>query len=268
MRLTIGADPELFLESSPGGFVRSAIGYIGGTKDQPLALSRPGYFVQEDNVAAEFNIPAATTEQEFVESIQWTITEIAKKVANLGFRPRLTASEVFPTIELNCAAAKMFGCEPDFNAWTGNRNPRPHSTDEHLRSCGGHVHVAVDMEVNIDQMIQAHDLFLGVPSIMMDADIRRRQLYGRAGAHRRTDYDVTSWEYRVLSNFWLRTPELTGWVFNQTKRAVEFATGFTKKTWEQFIMKDNLHHNIVRCINNSDVELSQRLIAHHDLKLA
>ncbi len=268
MRLTIGADPELFLESSPGGFVRSAIGFIGGTKEMPLELSRPGYFVQEDNVAAEFNIPAATTEQEFVDSIHWTIKEITERVKNLGFRPRLTASEIFPSVELNSAAARAFGCEPDFNAWTGARNPRPHAKDDNLRSCGGHVHAAVNMEVDVAQMIQAQDLFLGVPSVMLDVDIRRRELYGRAGAHRTTNYDVTSWEYRVLSNFWLRSPELTRWVFNQTQRAVEFAAGFTADKWKEWIKKDNLHYKIVSCINNSDVDLSQKLIANYDLKLA
>ena len=58
MNFTIGADPELFLADARGKFI-SAVGLIGGTKKEPLQVPmyETGFCVQEDNVAAEFNIP-------------------------------------------------------------------------------------------------------------------------------------------------------------------------------------------------------------------
>lgn len=264
MRITLGADPEVFLEY-PHGTVKSAIGYVGGTKEEPKVLSREGFFVQEDNVAAEFNIPPASTAEEFVESIQWAIKAIDLEVDRYGFKTRISASEFFPEFELTAPQAMIFGCEPDYNAWTLNMNPRPHSSEPSLRSCGGHIHVAVDVPVSIPQMVQSMDLFVGVPSVMMDADVKRRELYGQAGAHRTTQYDVTSWEYRVPSNFWIRTPQLTRWAYEQTVRAVRWAARYSNNEWSAFLKGHDLGHKIQKCINNSDVGLSHQLIQNYSL---
>jgi hypothetical protein len=79
---------------------------------------------------------------------------------------------------------------------------------------GGHIHIS---EYNVD-LIRYMDLYLGVPSILMDTDTRRRELYGKAGAYREKPWGL---EYRVLSNFWYKTPELIGWVWDQCERATE-----------------------------------------------
>ena len=61
-RFTIGADPELLLLTATG-LPKSAIGLIGGTKQNPKPFGI-GH-VQEDNVMVEFNIPPANNRHEF-----------------------------------------------------------------------------------------------------------------------------------------------------------------------------------------------------------
>ena len=266
--ITIGADPEFFL--STNGKLKSAIDVVGGHKSAPRPLSRPGFFVQEDNVAVEFNIPPATNIEEFCESIQWAIKTIADEV-DYQYEPAILASAIFPATELKDARALIFGCERDFNAWQmGQANPRPYALNEKLRSCGGHVHTGYPQHANIDRLrlIQLNDLYLGVPSVLMDEDQQRRLLYGKAGAFRPTDYGV---EYRVLSNFWIKTPELISWVFTQTTRAFEKALEFgkpvsgVKDAFHHFMESHDLCDEIQHAINGSNPVLAQKLVAHHDL---
>ena len=268
--ITIGADPEFFLSSTSGThYLKSAIGLIGGTKQQPKSLGRDGYFVQEDNVAVEFNIPPATNVDDFVNSIQWSMKTIGDRVNKFGLQPKISAAEIFPEPELAHPLAQMFGCDPDYNAWqNGMRNMKPMDAHKRLRSCGGHIHAAINRKVDVHSMIWAKDLFLGVPSVMMDEDTSRRFLYGRAGSYRPTSYDTTSWEYRVLSNFWIRSPELSKWAYEQTMRAIQFVLGQSLEDTVRFFMKDKLSEQIVHCINRSDVDLSHRLIQTYDLAVS
>lgn len=276
--VTIGADPELFL-GYIGGTLTSAIDRIGGHKSAPRSLQRAGFFVQEDNVAVEFNIPPATKLEEFRDSIQWAVTTIEDEVSISGLETRILASALFPEPELRDPRAGVFGCDPDFNAWRGGQiNPRPKNAGGLLRSCGGHVHVGYPFDADIDKhrLIQLMDLYLGVPSVLMDEDTDRRKLYGRAGAMRPTDYGV---EYRVLSNFWLKRPEYIDWVFTQTNRAVDKALEFGKdklikyntdgqrNDYYTFIENYDLCDEIQVAIDTSNPSLAQKLIAHHDLAL-
>lgn len=267
---TIGADPELFLTRN--GDFKSSCGLIGGTKLYPRNLgSKAGFFIQEDNVAVEFNIPPASTLQEFCDSIDYSIKEVTKLVEPFGVIPEAIASAVFPPTELNTPAAQIFGCDPDFNAWkNGRRNPRPRSPNERLRSCGGHIHVGYPSDTNIDKhrAIQLMDFYLGVPSILMDTDTQRRKLYGKAGCYRETEY---GFEYRTLSNFWLKDPKLVEWAYTQTIRALNRAVKFGVSTdkgpndFTEFMERFDLGESIQKCINKSNVNLSHILCTHYDL---
>jgi hypothetical protein len=269
--VTIGADPELFLRR--GEELKSSIGLIGGTKYAPRTLGeKDGFFIQEDNVAVEFNIPPAKTLTEFVESISYSLREIEKEVDRFGMKPAVLASALFPPTELTDERALIFGCEPDFNAWkSGKRNPRPRSSEARLRSCGGHIHVGYPENMEIDKFraIQLMDLYLGVPSVMMDEDQSRRKLYGKAGAFRHTEY---GFEYRTLSNFWLSRPELVEWAYTQTIRAVGRAIQFGKPRedgkpdrYTEFMERYDLGDEIVKSINKGNVNLSHKLVTLYEL---
>lgn len=220
--VTVGADPEVFLVNHEGKYI-SGVGKIGGTKAHPKPISALGHCVQEDNVAIEYNIPPAKTKAEFVLANTFVLKYLDVKMKKLGLSLKLDASALFEETELQTPQAMTFGCEPDYNAWTEDYNPPPRVEEDTylLRSCGGHVHVGFS-EPNTEKqvaLIKAMDIYLGIPSLFMDKDSRRRKLYGKAGACRLKSYGV---EYRTLSNFWLRSDQHIAWVWDRTMKAIDF----------------------------------------------
>jgi hypothetical protein len=158
-----------------------------------------------DNVAIEFGIVPAKTEQEFVDNITDTVREVGE------FLPKdvelvCVASADFPRGALIHPECREFGCDPDFNAWTGKQNIIEDGAAEgSFRSCGGHLHVGWWFaEKHPTIFIQWMDYLNGMISVSLDNSeeaIARRQLYGKAGCYRPTDYGA---EYRTLSNFWIQ----------------------------------------------------------------
>lgn len=220
-KLVIGCDPEIFLVDAAGAF-KSAIGLIGGSKHDPRPLPiGPGYAVQEDNVALEFNIPPAKSADELDKNIENVLTFLQEEVAQLALMFSNSSAVSFPVTELMHPAALEFGCDPDYNAWLdGAVNPRPSADDKNLRTCGGHVHVGYKFK-SAEQVIaftKYMDLFLGVQSVLIDEGELRKQLYGKAGAFRYKPYGM---EYRSLSNFWIFTKERRTWVWEQTEAAMD-----------------------------------------------
>ena len=54
-QISIGSDPEVFISFK--NKIVPSFDLIKGTKNAPRPLAKKGFFVQEDNVALEFNIP-------------------------------------------------------------------------------------------------------------------------------------------------------------------------------------------------------------------
>lgn len=215
--LTIGSDPELFLEKDDK--IVSAIGIVGGTKRKPKALKIPGYFVQEDNVLVEFNTPPVTSVDEFVNAIRTGKALVADEIPE-GYKLRIKSSHVMDESEVKSKKARRFGCDPDNNAWSGELQ-LPTPPLDNLRTAGGHVYVGYENpteELNV-KIAKALDIFLGLPSISMDNDTRRRSLYGVAGSFRHKPFGL---EYRTLSSFWIAKPELIRWVYEGVQKALAF----------------------------------------------
>ena len=249
MTITVGADPEFFLLRDKQHV--SAIGLVGGTKDYPRPLTKEGCAVQEDNVSVEFNIAPSHNHKEFIEQIQFVLQEIQKELPQYEFSQE--SAVLFAPTELQHPNALVFGCEPDFNAWTKEINPRPQAADAALRSAGGHVHVGTDQDPI--EVIRAMDLFLGVPSVEMDPGTLRRQLYGKAGAFRPKNYGC---EYRTLSNFWIWKEKTMEWVFQQAERAVAFVKAGNH-------LSDEEGQVIQACINNGDKDAYNYLVKTYGL---
>jgi hypothetical protein len=259
LQLTLGCDPELFL-ADVNGRLKASCGLIGGTKEEPLPLPLgEGYGVQEDNVAVEFNIPPAPNAQEFVRSIGRTLDFLTATVDGMyGFHIHRSSAESFPKEELVSPASQVFGCDPDYNAWTGKKNPRPKARDRNLRSCGGHIHVGgyEKQELASDRLIKCMDLYLGVPSILMDEGELRKELYGKAGAFRDKSYGC---EYRTLSNFWVFDERLRQWAWDNTERAV-------KAAMSQFAI-DDYKDGILNAIDNNDKKIAAELVKELELEV-
>ena len=253
-----GADPELFLTDDNGKYI-SAIGKIGGSKMFPRKIDDYGSAVQEDNVAVEFNIPPAESVKEFITNLYRPLSYLNKHAASMNLKLSIVPSAKFDWDQLDNPTAMMFGCSVDFNVWTGKPNPRPEAKGDNrnLRTCGGHLHLSWD-EPNLEErreLVRTMDLFLGVPSVLIDNDSMRRVLYGRAGAYRPKPYGV---EYRVLSNFWIKNLDRMRWAFEQSHRAIQFLRQGHKIGGE-------IKTTILSAINNNNIDAAKALVIQFDL---
>lgn len=260
--VTIGADIEVFLKNKISGDIVSAEGIIKGSKDFPFRFmeSNPFYATSLDNVMAEFCIPPARTRVEFREAIETAMHYIQANV------PGDLSLFAFPSARidgkyLQTENAKLFGCEPDFDAWkNGSMNPRPAGQETDLRSCGGHIHIGYDepqMEANLN-LIKAMDIFIGLASVIQEPDNERKSLYGKAGAFRWKDYGV---EYRTVSNYYINSPELTHWAFDSTMQAINFVNDENK-------ISKTESDGIQLAINKCDKKLAEELCKYFGVKLA
>src|SRR5215468_8893096 len=106
-----GADPELFLVDKNGTPV-SAAGLIPGTKDKPFPVEYGA--VQDDGMAAEFNIDPASTYKEFTRNLRAVVAQLSgmiPKGLTLAALPAVRFSkEVFDAAP---PEAKELGCSPD-----------------------------------------------------------------------------------------------------------------------------------------------------------
>jgi phiEco32-like amidoligase-type 2 protein len=253
---SVGADPEVFLVNKNGHPV-SAEGLIGGTKDKPVPMEglEPGYMVQEDNVAAEYNIPPCLSADDFSAAIFKGLRYVQRLAHKHDLSVRCLPALHFDPDQLATPHARRLGCDPDIDFWSlrYNEAPRPPET---LRTAAGHVHVGW---VNPDDeqrvaLIRTLDLFLGVPSILVTEKNERRELYGKAGACRVKPYGV---EYRTLDNFWLIKAPWRKHVFNQVQQACLRLNGEGEFFLEELY---ELGDDVRNCINNHDQYLARFLV--------
>ena len=254
--ISIGTDTEIFARDMNGRAI-ALCGKIGGTKENPRPLTKLGlgYAVQEDNVSVEFNIPPTNNPDYWTHSIETILGELSSMLKTMRLIFSNDASISFDKDQLVHPNALVFGCEPDYNAWTKMENSKPHCDDPSLRTAGGHIHVGT--RNNIINCVEGMDLYLGVPSVILDASpasISRRNLYGKAGAMRPKSY---GFEYRVLSNFWVFSESLRRWVYHNTARAVELDYNFPAKIADK----------IQRCINTGDKKLAEEIIREFEIPM-
>lgn len=221
--IALGSDPEFFIRDVKNEIYVPSVGLIGGTKEEPRAISEDGHYVQEDNVMVEVNLPPCIDPERFQMNLDYILNNLNRHLEdniNPNYEIRIVASADFTLDQLNTEQAQTVGCEPDRNAWFDMDNPSP-ILPETVRFAGGHIHISYDkpdMQTNIE-IVKAMDMFLGLPSVIMDDDDRRKEIYGTPGRYRNKKYGV---EYRSLSNYWLSSFEKVQWVFNQVNKAIEF----------------------------------------------
>lgn len=222
MDILIGADPEIFVKKD--GNLVSAHNLIPGTKAKPYKVDKGA--VQVDGMALEFNINPASSEDEFVANINTVMGCLKGMVPDHEFCIEPTAHFGKELIESQPEEARVLGCEPDYNAYTGMENPRP-DAEFPFRTASGHVHIGwtKDMDPHDPEHFEACrmvtkqlDVMLGVPSLLWDRDKERRKLYGNFGAFRPKSYGC---EYRVLSNLWLSNEMLTRFVYLNAHWAID-----------------------------------------------
>ena len=250
MNITFGADPEVFLHN--GTKFISSVGKVGGSKEHPLRILG-GFCLQEDNVSVEFNIPPVKTADEFVMANHIMLEEINHRMKQYNCETKIVSSAEFDDTELSSPEAQVFGCDPDFNAWELEPNPRPHCDNKNLRSAGGHIHIGIQLPPK-DKilLVRTLDMLVGAPLAVLDCTSQRRELYGRAGACRLKAYGV---EYRTPSNIWLTSKELT----KNTIQTVQYVTHHFK---DMKRIVENNETTIQNAINTLDPLAIYALLPH------
>lgn len=224
LNILVGADPELFVRKVGKKQFQSAHGLIVGDKKNPQKVH--GGAVQVDGMALEFNIDPAKDEKEFIANITGVMKIMGEMVPAYELVPVPVAKFTQRIMAAQPKEALELGCDPDFNAWkNGAANPRPNGNVD-FRTGAGHVHIGWGEGFDVadpehqEACIMATkqlDFYLGLGSLIYDKDAKRRTMYGAAGAFRPKPYGV---EYRVLSNAWLQSEDLIGWVYRTTIQGI------------------------------------------------
>jgi hypothetical protein len=253
--VTIGSDFEVFMFDNETNQAINAKPYIKGSKSKPFNFDKrhPFYATSLDNVLAEGNIPPVVNPEDFDSNIQHVLNYMESLLPQNHKILAIPAMDMNPKF-LKTKEAKEFGCDPDYDAWTLEQNVPPSAKKTNIRTGCCHVHIRYDkMSFNTSMnLIKAMDIFLGVPSIIIEPDNVRKDIYGKAGAFR---YDESKTiEYRVLSNHFVTTPELRKWVYNNTMLAIDFInSGYSFED-------QDVNSKIINSINNADKVLSNEII--------
>lgn len=250
--ILLGADPELFYKEA--GQLVSAYGLIEGTKEAPYVVANGA--VQVDGMALEFNIDPADNEDQWCANLQSVLAQLNEMVPG-ELEIVSTADFGYDYISSQPEEARKLGCDPDMDAYTERENPAP-DAETPFRTAAGHIHLGLvdNWEVGKPEVIQMCaklarelDASIGLASVLMDPDVQRRQLYGKAGAFRVKPYGM---EYRVLSNFWLKDERLMRWVFNSTQGVVDRFRSCLSQNDEGRLLQNYLF-GIPSTINNSKI---------------
>lgn len=222
MTFTFGVDPELFPRKD-GKFV-CAYGLIEGDKENPKRVEKGA--VQVDGFALEFNIDPVKSEDDFVVAIHEVLQQLYALVPGYEVIATPVAHFDLEYIKAQPEKAKELGCDPDFNAWkNGECFPKP-CGERPFRTGAGHLHIGwgeglIDkpehFQMCID-LVRQLDFFLGLPSLILDPDTQRKEMYGKAGCFRPKEYGV---EYRTLSNFWITNENLIRYTYRNANLAIE-----------------------------------------------
>lgn len=269
----IGTDAEVFLKNKNTQEYFPVTDLLGGDKLNPRQLEghAEGFCVQEDNVAAEFNIPPASDAQVFSDSIEKVLQYLVGYMERYNLEIDISSSAHFNPELLQNPKLMRFGCEPDMNAWTLELKTINLSNPliETFRTCAAHIHVSYEEDGEEPKTLRSRatiakmmDLFIGVPLLFVDPDRERRQLYGQAGSFRKKNYGL---EYRAVGNVWIKTPELRKWVFDQTHKAFNFLN--TEQGMKFITTKSHMNSAIVEAIDGYDLEKASLLCNHFNLSI-
>lgn len=257
----IGSDCETFLQDKNTEKIVTAEGIIRGTKKEPFHFDGidPFYATSLDCVLAEFNIPPCKTAGEFYAAIQKALRYIKSTIPSY-LEPVALPAVRMDADQLISEIANEFGCDPSENCWTG-ATIRPQPTGSNLRSAGFHIHIGYDnpkYDTSRDLM-KAMDLYLGIPSIMIEPTNERKSVgYGCAGNWREQKHGG---EYRTLSSHFASSKELIEWSFRNTERAIKF---INDGRIEEI---NNLGNDIQFAINCEDKETAQYFIDKFELEV-
>ena len=226
----LGADPECFIINKKTRKLVSAHGMLPGTKEEPFKVKYGA--IQVDGMAAEFNIEPAKTKKSFIRNVTVVLNTLREMI---GPEHELCFSSIaefgMDFIKKQPIEAIELGCDPDFDAWTGDVNPVPNAEVDFI-TAAGHIHIG--WTEGQDTKNPAHlevcrhlirNLDYGTsPTMLLDKEHKRRGLYGDIGAFRPKSYGV---EYRTPSNFWIQSAYTIGLMYDLVVSTIRHVVGGT-----------------------------------------
>lgn len=244
--ITLGSDPEFVLlrdgkpisaidvfkrEKDPSNKEDHGV----STKDYPIDLGN-GVMCYADNALLEARFSPVSLER-ITFAVGDMIRRLHKFVETVDSSLSITpiAAMKYHSDQLRHPLNWQAGCSPTYSAYReigDNQNPATKFTDN-LRTGSFHIHIGnknfakakeSDFLMSMEQKVEAIkllDLYLGTASVVFDRDssaYTRRNLYGKAGEFRPTEYGV---EYRVLGPYCSETPRLVRLVYNLVDHAMD-----------------------------------------------
>ena len=218
---SFGSDPEVFLAKN--GKITNAIKLL---PDKENKMCQGASCVYHDNVLAELQITPANNASESVQNFRKAFQFLQDTIGDNEIR--IESAHWFDDEDLQIEGSRVVGCNSEFCAYTLDQINPPQDIIQNtgFRTAGGHIHLGKNNLFNdskdILNVTRMLDLFVGIPSILLDHDTMqkyRRKIYGHAGSHRIPEHGL---EYRCLGNFWLKSPRLVELIYDLTEHTIRF----------------------------------------------
>lgn len=254
-----GADPEFFIVTKKGTVVNSDRFFPpeknkyeikGGLKNKPMHL----FF---DGIQAEFNIWPHTCREWVLDDIWLLFKRVYELIGpnyDISLQPCVKVRK--DILRKADPRARIFGCDPDYNAYTGEKNEILVDPDTHpLRYAGGHIHMSPEFGnkkkepflaswEEICKSVKLLDILVGSLLVLLERDVAaatRRFMYGTAGCFRETEWGI---EYRTPSPFWLMAPEITSLVAGMVRLFFRIRNHEVENYFLDLVDEDLVRHAI------------------------
>jgi len=242
-RPSLGTDPEFFVTDKKGKVLASDKFFPGKKEPWHFDINNEYQALFFDGIQAEMNIIPSKCRETVSYFVRQALIKAKEKIGSdhdILLKPSVRVQK--SVINGADPQAKIFGCEPDFNAYTLGQNTCEMDASKHpYRYAGGHIHIGMgskyakagNPEYEIAKTEEGHiraikfiDYITGAILVMMDKGVdakRRRTKYGTAGCFRPTPYGL---EYRTPSCWWMKSPATFSLTF-----------GLIRLAWNMLISK-------------------------------
>lgn len=272
-RENMGCDPEFFIVNDKDEFVPAHRVGIPQKLEKPAGLERmgwndPAYIKYQrdiqggkgvqffrDGAVMEINTRnPATCRAGLISDVKFAFVN-AQNALPKGYRLKATAAMPVDLEDLLSDAppdVREFGCNPSYDAYTGQAKYPGNADQIPYRFAGGHIHLSTVKDLialwdkdNHPQLIKWLDLYVGAMLATIyndDSQWIRRQWYGQAGEYRSQVYGKGYYggspkgvEYRTPPSDMWKNPAIIGMVYGVARWVVK---NFTALKWDKAIEDD------------------------------
>ena len=254
-----GTDPEIFVVR--GEKRKSLLPAWKFLPPQKLKVGNTIDWCYRDGFAGEIGVRAEVCHGYLIDNIRGGLLRVETQAKKYDATAKLTIKNAFPIGKVLMSAGSdeevALGCERSLNAYDDNPILPVDGRTLPVRFAGGHVHLGIhhhDENPNyFPSVVKGIDSIAGVAAVALFASFDhpgRRRYYGRAGEYRLPNHGL---EYRVLSNGWIISPEISHLVLNLVRGGAKIgAAGLADKVAPE--------DSIRSIINECDVKAARKYV--------